>query len=106
SNVLVEGTPDSPQDIRIKLTDFGIGQVQSTQLLMNVTALGFTETFSKTEMSSGSGSRLYMAPELLVGKQSSVRSDIYSLGVVLYQALLGNCDRPLTVDWEQEIEDP
>ncbi|MCA9448155.1 MAG: CHAT domain-containing protein, partial [Candidatus Omnitrophica bacterium] len=68
SNVLVEGTPDSPQNIRIKLTDFGIGQVQSTQLLMNVTALGFTETFSKTEMSSGSGSRLYMAPRTACGK--------------------------------------
>jgi serine/threonine protein kinase/WD40 repeat protein len=106
SNILVLGTPESPERIEIKLADFGIGQVRTPQVLADVTALGFTETYSRTEMTSGSGSRLYMAPELLVGKESSIRTDIYSLGVVLLQVLLGDCDRPLTVDWEREIEDP
>ncbi|NUN97482.1 MAG: protein kinase [Candidatus Omnitrophica bacterium] len=106
SNILVEGGLEDPETISIQLTDFGIGQVESQQILQGVTGLGFTETWSRTELTSGSGSRLYMAPELLVGKESSIRSDIYSLGMVLYQILLGDCNRPLTVDWERDIEDP
>jgi serine/threonine protein kinase len=35
------------------------------------------------------GTLLYMAPEVLAGKQASVRSDIHSLGVVLEEALTG-----------------
>jgi WD40 repeat protein len=106
SNILVVGSPDDPKGLRIKLSDFGIGQVQEKSLLGDFTAGGFTETFSATELASGSGTRLYMAPELLIGKPSSTRSDVFSLGVVLYQLLVGDLGRPLASDWREEIEDP
>lgn len=106
SNILVLGSLEDPESINIKLSDFGIGQVDSDQIVSGLIGLGFTETLSRTELTSGSGSRIYMAPELLIGKESSIRSDIYSLGIVLYQILLGDCNRPLTVDWARDIEDP
>jgi serine/threonine protein kinase len=43
-----------------------------------------------------SGTQLYMAPELFSGKPASIRSDIYALGVVLYQLLAGDFRRPVT----------
>jgi serine/threonine protein kinase len=105
TNILVQGTPASTEFLNIKLTDFGIGRINSLPLLNDITAIGFSDTFSRTEMTTGTGSRLYMAPELLMGKESTCEADIYSLGIVLYQVLMGDCSEPLTTDWEAKISD-
>ncbi|MDA1275590.1 MAG: M60 family metallopeptidase [Verrucomicrobia bacterium] len=88
-----------------KLTDFGIGQVVSEEALAGVTRFGFTQTMLAPGSASQSGTHLYMAPELLAGKPASTRSDIYSLGVVLYQLLVGDLLRPVTTDWAEEVSD-
>lgn len=112
-NILVSNAkPDGHQPPGVlpvpsaKLTDFGIGQVISEELLKQVTATGFTQTMVGPASSSHSGTQLYMAPELLAGKPASTRSDIYSLGVVLYQLIVGDFGRPVTTDWAMEIDDP
>ena len=56
---------------RIVLMDFGTGLDQTTD------AAG--------EASDLAGTPLYMAPELLEGQAASVRSDVYSVGVLLYR---------------------
>ena len=91
--------------LNVKLTDFGIGQVISEEYLSGVTHAGFTRTLLSSS-SSLSGTQLYMAPELLAGKPGSIRSDIYSLGVVLYQLLVGDFSQPVTGDWANDIQDP
>lgn len=97
---------ERPSSLRIKLTDFGIGQVVSQEALVGVTRVGFTQTLVADASSSHTGSQMYMAPELLSGKPASIRSDVYSLGVVLYQILAGDFTRPLTTDWAREVADP
>ncbi|MFO1501293.1 MAG: protein kinase [Verrucomicrobiota bacterium] len=89
-----------------KLTDFGIGQVVSQELLAGMTQAGFTKTLLGSESSSQTGTQLYMAPELLAGDPASIRSDIYSLGVVLFQLLVADFRCPVTTDWWKRVEDP
>jgi WD40 repeat protein len=47
-----------------------------------------------------------MAPESLARQPASIRSDIYSLGVVLFQLLADNLEKPITVDWKSDVTDP
>ena len=57
---------------RAKLTDFGVAHVPSSSMTQTGTALG---------------SPKYMAPEQVTGQPVEPRSDIFSLGVVLYEML-------------------
>src|SRR5207237_7128508 len=92
--------------LAVKLTDFGIGQVVSQEVLAGMTRMGFTETMIGPGSSSHTGTQLYMAPELLGGEPASTGSDIYSLGLVLYQLMTGSFNRPLTTDWAKKVVDP
>jgi eukaryotic-like serine/threonine-protein kinase len=92
--------------VHAKLTDFGIGQVVSAEALAGMTRAGFTQTMMSPGSSSQTGTHLYMGPELLVGEPATTRSDIYSLGVVLYQLVAGGFKRPLTSEWVEDVADP
>ena len=60
----------------IKITDFGIA------MALNATQL--------TQTNSVMGSVHYLPPEQASGKGASVKSDIYSLGILMYELLTGN----------------
>jgi serine/threonine protein kinase len=106
SNLLLRGDPADLASLHVWVGDFGIGQVLSDDLLGDCTRIGFTRTLLGKKPTSLSGTHLYMAPEMLSGGEASVRSDIYALGVVLYQALAGDFQRALTIDWAADIPDP
>uniref|UniRef100_E6Q0G1 Putative Non-specific serine/threonine protein kinase n=1 Tax=mine drainage metagenome TaxID=410659 RepID=E6Q0G1_9ZZZZ len=61
----------------IKLIDFGIASKEGTKRL---TYAGFTQAL---------GSPDYISPEQVKGKRGDVRSDLYSIGVMLYEMLSG-----------------
>jgi len=102
SNILVGNQSENP--VHAYLTDFGIGQIISDEIRSQLSVSGFSQ--AGLESASLSGTQLYMAPELFWGKPASIRSDIYALGVVLYQLLAGDFRRPVTTDWAKQIKDP
>jgi serine/threonine protein kinase len=58
---------------RVRITDFGLAIAQEDE----------------TQAAEIAGTPTYMAPEQLQGKGATVRSDIYSLGLVLYEIYTG-----------------
>lgn len=74
---------------RVKVTDFGLARVLSVP--------SATVTKSGTVM----GSVHYLSPEQARGEETGPKSDLYSLGVVLYEAVSGHLpfegDNPVTV---------
>jgi WD40 repeat protein/class 3 adenylate cyclase len=107
SNILISEV--SGKDVpRASLTDFGIGLITDPAALaaQGITAAGFTETLvNSSTPSSGAGTRLYMAPEIVEGKPATTLSDIYSLGVVLFQLVTGDVSQAVAPGWERKIED-
>jgi serine/threonine-protein kinase len=70
ANLMYEAESDS-----LKITDFGIARITDS---------------SKTKTGMVLGTPSYMSPEQLAGKKVDGRSDLFSLGVMLYQMLTGS----------------
>lgn len=105
ANVLVDRNQSGAWQVR--LTDFGSGALVEPGRLeeLGVTALGFTLPLDALKEAS-LGTPLYIAPELLSGAAPTVRSDVYALGVLLYQIMAGDLKKPLTTGWQDDIADP
>lgn len=90
-----------------RLADFGIGELADRRHLekLGITAAGFTGTLMESGMSSRTGTRLYAAPEYLSGSPATVQGDVYALGVMLYQLVIGDLNRPLGPGWERDVSD-
>lgn len=91
---------------QLRLGDFGSARLMRPEALdeLDITALGLTSTQALAADASA-GTPLYLAPELLAGQAPSVRSDVYALGLLLYQLAVGDLQRPMAPGWEQDIAD-
>jgi non-specific serine/threonine protein kinase len=104
TNILVSAKPDGWQ---LRVGDFGSGRLLEMDRLVSlgITRLGLTLT-QGVGADSSSGTLLYLAPELLAGEGPTVQSDVYALGLMLYQMLIGDLRKPLVSGWERDIFDP
>lgn len=88
TNILVESSTTDPEVSTFRVTDFGIGGL----------ALAATSGLSRTSVSpgntmsaaQGSYSPLYASPDQMAGKAPTPTDDVYSLGVIWWQLLVGN----------------
>ncbi len=93
-----------PQNVLItapgqaKVADFGIARAAS--------AAGDSQTQTGTVM----GTAGYMSPEQSLGRPATPKSDLYSLGIVLYEAVTGSlpftADNPIAVSMKHVNEAP
>lgn len=78
----------------IKISDFGIAHVPtSVSNVTNVTRLG-----------TAMGTPWYMSPEQARGQKVDARSDLYSLGVMLYEMVAGYMYLDFTSDFLSDLE--
>jgi len=69
----------------VKVLDFGLAKRAGHAILE-----GPTQSFASTQdVSTISGTLHYMAPEILRGEPADSRSDLWALGIVLYEAAAG-----------------
>jgi non-specific serine/threonine protein kinase len=95
-----------PGGWRIVLGDLGASDAASSPLLAE---LGITMSLLDTAREGASsrygGSVLYIAPEVIAGDMPTQRSDLFALGVLVYQLAIGDLRRSLAPGWESAIDD-
>lgn len=91
SNILMD------EDGRVFVSDFGVAKFYEDE-----------ETFELTGTGVGVGTPEYMSPEQVMGHTVDARSDIYSLGILLYQLITQRtpfrADTPMAVGFKQVSE--
>lgn len=73
SNIQIVTSTDDPAQLQIKVLDFGVAT-------------------TRTEIQDGeylSGTLAYLAPEILTGSPATEASDLYAVGIILYELLRG-----------------
>ncbi len=74
-NLMIVGGPAGGGEMTVKLADFGIARaIEQTRI---------------TQVGSVVGTAAYLSPEQVRGEEATPSTDVYALGVVLYQLLTG-----------------
>jgi serine/threonine protein kinase len=91
SNILVARQAEGKLVLRV--TDFGIGGVAAQPVLERSLSSSSLEG-NLSSVLTGSYSPLYASPQQIRGDKPDPRDDVYALGVIWYQLLVGDLTRP------------
>jgi len=79
---------------QVKILDFGLAKVEKLQFASESTSVAFGDTSAETNALTSPGSAIgtimYMSPEQARGGLVDARTDLFSLGTVLYQLATGS----------------
>jgi Tol biopolymer transport system component len=76
-------------DGRLRLTDFGLARAHSSDPALGSGESTLTATSGPDPVGNGAGTRGYMSPEQVLGRDLDPRSDIFCLGLVMYEMCTG-----------------
>jgi serine/threonine-protein kinase len=85
SNVFIQPKGNG---LHVVLADFGLGKQEGVDQTM-------------TEMGTSLGTPQYMSPEAILGEKPNEQSDIYAIGIMVYEALLGQA--PFIFEFAHQI---
>jgi formylglycine-generating enzyme required for sulfatase activity/serine/threonine protein kinase len=100
ANVLLE--PGAAGAFRLRVADFGIGGITARQAL-ELTRGGTLPGLSAVTALRGAYTPLYASPQQTRGDAPDVRDDVYALGVIGYQLLLGDLTASVGSDFREEL---
>ncbi|MDQ2776702.1 MAG: winged helix-turn-helix domain-containing protein [Acidobacteriota bacterium] len=102
-NVLITAKEDGGW--AVKVADFGSAIMIDAARLSDFGISG--HGFLNQEDNAGrAGTWMYAAPEIKKKDTPTAQADIYSLGVMLYQMVVADFGKPLTLGWEADVPDP
>ena len=103
ANLLISEGESGPQ---VRVADFGSGRLLDPGRLaeLGITQLDLTTTRGVAS-DLGAATPLYVAPERVAGGAATVKSDVYALGIILYQLVVGDLRKPLVPGWERDVSD-
>jgi serine/threonine protein kinase/DNA-binding winged helix-turn-helix (wHTH) protein/tetratricopeptide (TPR) repeat protein len=98
SSVLMHADRDEREQ-HARLGEFGLSDLTDRSRLeaLQITSTGLTLTGDQV------GDARYLAPERLAGQAATTAGDVYALGVLLLQMVIGDLQRTPADAWEQEI---
>ncbi|MEO6688457.1 MAG: tetratricopeptide repeat protein [Dokdonella sp.] len=105
-NVLI--AKDATGRPHARLADFGIATVSASSRYRHgrgIVLTGMTAALAAGDGTHSTGTRMYMAPEQIEGREATTYADIYAVGVLLYQIVCADFSKSLSPGWESDIDD-
>jgi serine/threonine protein kinase len=91
----------------LKLADFGLGGLAARRAAqrsqIGATTIDLLSFAEQASLFRGAGTPLYMAPEQRRGEVPDPKHDLFSLGVLWFQLLIGDITRELHPGWAKEL---
>lgn len=104
SNILIRS--NGKHNPEIFLCDFGVGEIIDEVFHAETCNTSSIENTNNNTNPRLSGTVAYMAPERILGQKATIKADIYSIGVILFQLIVNDFSRVPIGAWRDDVLDP